>query len=232
MNKNMKQIVMLGTGAVGKSSITIQFVSHYFAHIYNPTIEDSFRTNIKVDDEVYSISIMDTAGQEEFDCLKDTYIRGGDGFVIVYSITSQTSFIEASNTRDQIYRVLDKEMTEKIPIVLVGNKCDLEHERQVQKDEVEEIAKNWNVAFLEASAKCKTNIDLIYETIMREILKLEKEKEGYLNELNENDESEGKEKKRKNSKRSSRNNSKNYDNNNEKKECKKRSKRHHGCVIV
>lgn len=169
-----KTIVMLGTGAVGKSAITIQYVSHYFSHIYNPTIEDSFRTNLEIDGKVYRMSILDTAGQEEYSSLRDSYIRSGDGFVLVYSITSKVSFLEANALREEIYRVLDKDVSEQVPIVLVGNKCDLAHERQVATEDVAEIAKEWRVPFLECSAKEKTNIDQLYETALREILAYER----------------------------------------------------------
>ncbi|ELP94907.1 Ras family protein, partial [Entamoeba invadens IP1] len=74
-----------------------------------------------------------------FDALKDTYIRAGDGFVIVYSITSTSSFLEANETRERIYRVLEKETDEHIPIILVGNKLDLEDQRQTNICELYQI---------------------------------------------------------------------------------------------
>ena len=99
---SIRNIVMLGTGSVGKSAITIQYVSHFFSYAYNPTIEDSFRTNIEIDDEIYQISILDTAGQEEYSSLRDSYIRSGNGFVLVYSIVSKASFLEANEIREEI----------------------------------------------------------------------------------------------------------------------------------
>ena len=171
---SLKTIVMLGTGSVGKSAITIQYVSHYFSYVYNPTIEDSFRSTIEIDNEVYPISILDTAGQEEYSSLRDSYIRSGNGFVLVYSIVSKASFLEANGIREEIYRVLDKDPSEHIPIVLVGNKSDLEYQRQVSKEEVAELAQIWGIPFIECSAKEKININQIYETIMRDIIKTEK----------------------------------------------------------
>ena len=178
---------MLGTGSVGKSAITIQYISHFFSYAYNPTIEDSFRTNIEIDDEIYQISILDTAGQEEYSSLRDSYIRSGNGFVLVYSIVSKASFLEANGIREEIYRVLDKDPSEPVPILLVGNKLDLEYERQVPKEEVQEIAAAWGIEFMECSAKEKINIDEIYEKIMRKILAYEQR------EMNASDDSDSSE---------------------------------------
>ncbi|KAL7712116.1 small monomeric GTPase [Entamoeba marina] len=153
------KIVMLGGGAVGKSALTVQEVS------------DSYRTSINVDGECVSIDILDTAGQEEYLALRDSYIRGGDAFVIVYSITSEVSFIEANGVREQIYRILDKDSDEKLPICLVGNKCDLESERRVMYDEAKKLADEWGVQFLEASAKEKINVNEIFVDLARMVLK-------------------------------------------------------------
>ena len=85
--------------------------------------------------EMVTLDILDTAGQEEYSALRDQYMRSGDGYVIVYSITSTTSFLEANGFREQLYRVLDKDMSEHVPIALCGNKCDLESSRQVSFEE-------------------------------------------------------------------------------------------------
>jgi len=100
---------------------------------------------------------MDTAGQEEFDALKDTYIRSGDGYVIVYSITSEASFIEANEVRERVFRVLDKDLSEHVPMILVGNKVDLQPERKVTAEEVKELADSWGINFIEVSAKDNPN---------------------------------------------------------------------------
>ncbi|KAL7721153.1 small monomeric GTPase [Entamoeba marina] len=167
---SLYKVVMLGTGSVGKSAITLQHVSGYFAFDYNPTVEDFYRTSMEVDGEVCQVEILDTAGQEEFDALKDTYIRSGDGFALVFSITSLNTFLEANEVRERIYRVLEKEPEEDhIPITLVGNKVDLEHERAVEKNQAEELAKEWGIPYLETSAKKKININGLYEGLIRDI---------------------------------------------------------------
>ncbi len=94
----------------------------------DPTIEDSYRKQVTIDDETCLLDILDTAGQEEYSAMRDQYMRTGQGFILVYAITSRSSFDEIVTFREQIKRVKDKD---KVPMVLVGNKCDLEPERQV-----------------------------------------------------------------------------------------------------
>ena len=169
MTANTYKLVMLGGGAVGKSAITVQLVSGHFVQIYDPTIEDSYRTSISVDGEMVSLDILDTAGQEEYSALRDQYMRSGDGYVIVYSITSTTSFLEANGFREQLYRVLDKELSDHVSIALCGNKCDLESERQVQTAEAQKLAEEWKVLFFETSAKNKINITETFQALVKDI---------------------------------------------------------------
>ena len=172
MTANTYRLVMLGGGAVGKSAITVQLVSGHFVQIYDPTIEDSYRTTISLGSgEVVTLDILDTAGQEEYSALRDQYMRNGDGYVIVYSITSTTSFLEANSFREQLYRVLDKEITEHVSIALCGNKCDLEPERQVQQAEAQKLAEEWGVIFFETSAKSKINITETFVALVDDIKK-------------------------------------------------------------
>jgi len=166
------RLVILGGGAVGKSAITVQLVSGHFVQIYDPTIEDSYRTSISVDGQMIALDILDTAGQEEYSALRDQYMRSGDGYVIVYSITSTGTFLEANGFREQLYRVLDKDLSEDVPIVLCGNKCDLEADRQVQKSEAEKLAEEWRVLFFETSAKNKINITESFTALVKKIQQL------------------------------------------------------------
>ena len=84
-----------------------------------------------IDDEVALLDVLDTAGQEEYSAMREQYMRTGEGFLLVYSITSRQSFEEIVTFQQQILRVKDKDY---FPIIVVGNKCDLEHERQVSTE--------------------------------------------------------------------------------------------------
>ena len=98
---------------------------------------------------------------------RDQYIKHADGFFVVYSITIRRSFVEAENVIQEIYRVRDDN---SVPIVLVGNKCDLEDERQVSTEEGKDLADKYGIPFLETSAKTNHNVDKMFETLVCEVV--------------------------------------------------------------
>ncbi|PIO59505.1 Ras family protein, partial [Teladorsagia circumcincta] len=141
------KIVVLGSGGVGKSALTVQFVQGIFVEKYDPTIEDSYR-------------------KEQFTAMRDLYMKNGQGFVLVYSITAQSTFNDLIDLRDQILRVKD---SEEVPMILVGNKCDLEDERVVGKDQGQNLARQFGSAYLETSAKAKINVNEVFYDLIRQI---------------------------------------------------------------
>jgi len=165
---NDYKIVVLGGGGVGKSALTIRLVTDNFLDEYDPTIEDSYRKQVMLDAEGALLDILDTAGQEEFSSMQDQWMRDGKGFLLVYNITSRPTFEEVSNLYDKILRTKD---TDKVPIVLVGNKCDLKDERQVKYEEGQALAKQWGCPFYETSAKKKYNNEACFFDLVREIRK-------------------------------------------------------------
>merc|ERR1712100_985820 len=126
------KLVIVGGGGVGKSALTIQLIQNHFIDEYDPTIEDSYRKQVVIDVEPCLLDILDTAGQEEYSAVRDSYMRSGEGFLCAYAITSRSSLDEVTSFREQILRVKDEEW---VPMVLVGNKCDLDNERQVSTNE-------------------------------------------------------------------------------------------------
>lgn len=160
------RIVVVGAGGVGKSALTVRFIQGNFVEKYDPTIEDSYRKQVAVDGVACLLDIMDTAGQEEYSALRDQYMKTGQGFILAYSITSGISFETAHKLRMQILRI--KEDAQDIPIMLVGNKVDLEEERVVSKEEGEEMSKRCKSGFIEASAKNNVNVnEAFYELVSR-----------------------------------------------------------------
>jgi len=162
------KLVVLGTGGVGKSALTVQFVQGIFVEKYDPTIEDSYRKQVEVDGNQCMLEILDTAGTEQFTAMRDLYMKNGQGFVLVYSITAQSSFNELEDLREQILRVKD---TDNVPMVLVGNKCDLEDDRSVGKEQGQVLARKFNCSFMETSAKNKINVNEIFYDLVRQINK-------------------------------------------------------------
>merc|ERR1712241_39710 len=117
------KLVVVGGGGVGKSAITIQFIQSYFVTDYDPTIEDSYTKQCVIDNKVAKLDILDTAGQEEFSAMREQYMRSGEGFLLVFSLSDRRSFDEAARFHKDILRAKDRD---EFPVMLVGNKADLE----------------------------------------------------------------------------------------------------------
>jgi GTPase KRas len=167
-NQAKYDLAVIGGGAVGKSALTIQFIQHVICDEYDPTIEDQHRKQTVIDDECSILDILDTAGQEEYIALRDQYMRSAEGFLVVFALTSHASFREVDSTIEQILRAKD---TDKVPIVLVGNKSDLVSEYQVSREEIQCLTKRYGFKYIETSAKTRTNVDECYHELVREIRK-------------------------------------------------------------
>ncbi|KJE88688.1 ras family protein [Capsaspora owczarzaki ATCC 30864] len=165
------KLVVVGGGGVGKSALTIQLIQNHFVDEYDPTIEDSYRKQVVIDDETCLLDILDTAGQEEYSAMRDQYMRTGEGFLCVYAITSRPSFEEIHPFREQILRVKD---ADEVPMILVANKCDLESDRQVSHTEGQATAKQFGIPFMETSAKTRTRVEDAFYTLVREIRRFKK----------------------------------------------------------
>jgi GTPase KRas protein len=169
------KLVIVGGGGVGKSALTIQLIQNHFIDEYDPTIEDSYRKQVTIDDETCLLDILDTAGQEEYSAMRDQYMRTGQGFLCTFAITSRSSFDEITSFREQILRVKDED---QVPMVLIGNKCDLEQERQVTTVEGQDLAKSFGCPFYETSAKARINVEDAFYQLVREIRKDNNKKNG------------------------------------------------------
>jgi len=163
------KIVVLGTGGVGKSSLTIRFIQDVFVEAYDPTIEDSYRHQIELDRRPVLLEILDTAGTEQFASMRDMYMKSGEGFILVYSVIDEATLMDVENLFDNLNRVRESEVF-KTPIVLAGNKCDLEEEREVSVQAGQDLARRWNVAFYETSAKTGYSINEIFIGLSKQIL--------------------------------------------------------------
>lgn len=160
------KLVVMGAGSVGKSAITLRFIHNRFVEHYDPTIEDNYRHQVEVDGRSYILEILDTAGTEQFAQLRNLYIKNGMGFILVFSLTSASSFHEISELHKQIVR--EKETT-AVPIIVVGNKCDLDDSRQVTRKDAETLCRNFQAEYIESSAKADINIEAIFRSLVRTI---------------------------------------------------------------
>ncbi|WWC68817.1 uncharacterized protein I206_102752 [Kwoniella pini CBS 10737] len=161
-----QKLVVVGGGGVGKSALTIRFVtSQFYDQGYNPTIEDSYKRQFVVDDEAVTLEVLDTAGQEEFAAMADQWYTFGAGFLLVYSITDRPTFESLPNFHREILRTKDKDY---VPCVIVSNKCDLSKLRTVGQLEGREMARNLSAPFIECSAADGVNVEVAF----RELVKL------------------------------------------------------------
>ncbi|KAK3693784.1 ras family-domain-containing protein [Podospora appendiculata] len=161
-------VVVLGAGGVGKSCLTAQFVHNEWVENYDPTIEDSYRAQINVDGREVVLEILDTAGTDQFVAMRDLYMKTGQGFLLVFSITSRDSLRELEMLREEIIRIKDDE---NVPIVIVGNKKDLEHQRTVDRAQAFAISQLWQAPYYESSARTRSNVDEVFVDLCRQMLR-------------------------------------------------------------
>ncbi|XP_025989619.2 ras-like protein 2 [Solenopsis invicta] len=164
------KLVVVGGGGVGKSAITIQFIQSYFVTDYDPTIEDSYTKQCVIDDVPAKLDILDTAGQEEFSAMREQYMRSGEGFLLVFAVTDHSSFDEMSKFHRQILRVKDRD---EFPMLMVGNKADLDHQRSVSVEEAQNLARQLKIPYIECSAKLRMNVDQAFHELVRIVRKFQ-----------------------------------------------------------
>ena len=160
------KVIIVGDTAVGKSNILSRYVKDEFSSNSKSTVGVELGIKfLKIKNTKTKIQIWDTAGQERYRAITSSYFKGSNGCFIVYDITNEASFNNIENWYEQI----QKETSKDIPILLVGNKCDLEDERKVPIEKGKEKAQNLNCAFFETSALKKINIDKIFEELVNNI---------------------------------------------------------------
>eukprot|EP01121_Diplochlamys_sp_Union-15-3_P014508 TRINITY_DN4627_c0_g1_i1.p1 TRINITY_DN4627_c0_g1~~TRINITY_DN4627_c0_g1_i1.p1 ORF type:complete len:187 (+),score=22.84 TRINITY_DN4627_c0_g1_i1:119-679(+) len=156
-------IVVIGSGAVGKSALSIQFVQGKYVNDHI-SIEDSYYKTIEVDGKQYALEILDMAGTEQYTSIRDEYMKKAHGFVLVYTITSTPTFNYLSEMIDKIFEFKG---TKSVPMVIVGNKCDLSDRRSVTIEQGEDLARKFNAPFLETSAKENINVERIFYDLIK-----------------------------------------------------------------
>lgn len=174
MSKNIREykLIVVGGGGVGKSCLTIRFVENKWNDYWDPTIEDAYVKKCVIDNEEAILSVLDTAGQEEYAAMREQYMRPGEGFLLVYSITDRSSFEELEVFYEQILRVKDRDY---FPMIVVGTKCDAEFDRQVPSSEGRALAARLRGRHIETSAKERINVDAAFIELVKLIKSYQKE---------------------------------------------------------
>ncbi|KAI8853493.1 ras family-domain-containing protein [Chytridium lagenaria] len=156
------KLVFLGEQSVGKTSLITRFMYDTFDNTYQATIGIDFLSKtMYLEDRTVRLQLWDTAGQERFRSLIPSYIRDSSVAVVVYDITNRNSFQNTSKWVDDVRA----ERGSDVIIVLVGNKTDLSDKRQVSTEEGEKRAKEFNVMFIETSAKAGYNVKALFRKI-------------------------------------------------------------------
>ena len=166
-NPNSIKIAVLGKGVVGKSSLTYRFINYDVSTEHDPTIEDRYKSNLNIEGTNYEVEILDTAGEEDYQNMMDMWISFGEGFLLVFAINDKESFNLIKSKHD---RILRGKHGVKCPILLVGNKQDLENERQVNYSEAKEMADKWGIEYIETSAKTNFNCKEAFEMLAQKIV--------------------------------------------------------------
>eukprot|EP01121_Diplochlamys_sp_Union-15-3_P002693 TRINITY_DN1241_c0_g1_i1.p1 TRINITY_DN1241_c0_g1~~TRINITY_DN1241_c0_g1_i1.p1 ORF type:complete len:212 (-),score=27.68 TRINITY_DN1241_c0_g1_i1:53-688(-) len=159
--------VIMGSGGVGKSSITIRFMNQRFEERYDPTIEDRYSKIVECEGVHCSLEVLDTAGQETFSAMRELYMKNGQGFVLVFSLNHSRSL---DDLREFYLGIRKYKGSAKFPLVLVGNKKDLK--RELSSSSGKDIAAKWECPYIECSAKKDENISDIFFTLIKESWKI------------------------------------------------------------
>jgi len=160
------KVVLIGDSGVGKSNLLSRFTRNEFNLESKSTIGVEFATkSIQSDSKTIKAQIWDTAGQERYRAITSAYYRGAVGALLVYDISKRNSYDSVARWLKELRDHADPQ----IVIMLVGNKKDLRHMRQVQTDEAKEFCKQNKLFFIETSALADSNVATAFETILKEI---------------------------------------------------------------
>ena len=162
-------IITLGDTTVGKTCLAQRFIGQEFKDIKLSTIgQECFIKIVNINNHEIKIKIWDTAGQERYRSIAISSIRNANGVLLVYDITKMTTYETLEYWFKQIKNVLEIKDT---PIVLIGNKIDLNDSREVLYEKGEEFAKDHGIKFFECSAKSKINVDEAFNCLINDIYK-------------------------------------------------------------
>ena len=159
------KILLLGDVAVGKSCLLLRYCENSFQESHLSTIGLDFRlkTISLENNRKIIIQIWDTAGEDRFRAITKNYYKGAHGIILIYDITKRKTFDNVTNWINQI----KEEVSDKVTIILVGNKIDDEEHRDVKTEEGEQLAKELGLMFFECSAKSGINIDSTFNELVK-----------------------------------------------------------------
>lgn len=161
-------VAIMGPAAVGKSCITLRYVLREFVNEYNNTLEDKFTKFDNIDGKMCKVEILDTSGEDDFHPLRTLWIKAREGFLFVYSVDNRKTMADL----DDFHRVYLMTYPNKdVPLILVANKIDLAHRREINTEEGMALAAKYGAEYFEISAKTGYNVDNAFACLIRKLRK-------------------------------------------------------------
>ncbi|XP_065430690.1 ras-related protein Rab-13 isoform X1 [Chrysemys picta bellii] len=167
------KLLLIGDSGVGKTCLIIRFAEDNFTSTYISTIGIDFKIRtVEIEGKKIKLQVWDTAGQERFKTITTAYYRGAMGIILVYDITDEKSFENIQNWMKSIKEIcsLLQNASAGVERLLLGNKCDMETKRKVQRESAEKLAKEHGIRFFETSAKSSVNVEEAFNTLAQDIL--------------------------------------------------------------
>ena len=163
------KILLIGDSCVGKTCLISRYAIGVFNEEYITTVGfDSRQKEEIINNEKVLVRIFDTGGQERFKSITANYLRNAEGVILVYDVTSNESFENLKFWIESIKNNLGND--DIIPIIIIGNKIDLEDAREINKLVAEKFAKDNNYKYFETSAKTGEGVDDAFREIVKQIL--------------------------------------------------------------
>ena len=162
------KIVLIGDSSVGKTNIFSKYLNDEFDPESKSTVGVEFGTkNFKIENNIVKVQIWDTAGQERYRSITNAYYKGAKGCLLVYDITNKSSF----ENLDKWISDLKNNGDDKVSIILIGNKSDLDSQRAITLEEGKQLAEFHKMAFMETSALNGDNIEKAFSELISDIFK-------------------------------------------------------------
>ena len=170
VRRTVLPLMLLGDSQVGKSSLLLRLTGNQFNDSQLTTVgKESYIMQVNLHGYELKMKIWDTAGQERFKSMSVQVIKTSDAVVLVYAINDRNSF----NALDKwLLKISEASDISKKPIIVIGNKSDLDDKRQVSYEEGENFAKNKGYNFYETSAKTGENINEAFNDIFEQLYKI------------------------------------------------------------
>ena len=167
--KTNLKICIIGDSGVGKTSLIMRYVKGKFSNTYRITVgADLFSHEVSFEDKNYLLQMWDTAGQERFQTIGTAFYRGSDACIIVYDITQPKSLTNIETWKREFIKQGGIRESESFPFVVIGNKCDKETERAVDKNTALDFCRdNGNMPLFETSAKDDLNVKDAFLEVVR-----------------------------------------------------------------